>query len=79
MAEYTIENFEDIKKVGFTSFEQNFSTRSWTTHITINDNIYVKYRVDDIGKNRDIGIAYYIEERGGKRIARKIRKKVIVM
>ena len=24
MAEYTIENFEDIKKVGFTSFEQNF-------------------------------------------------------
>ena len=24
MAEYTIENFEDIKKVEFTSFEQNF-------------------------------------------------------
>ena len=26
MAEYTIENFEDIKKVEFTSFEQNFNT-----------------------------------------------------
>ena len=75
MAEYTIENFEDIKKIEFTSFEQNFSTRSWTTHITINDNIYVKYRVDDIGKNRDIDIAYYIEESGGKRIERKKDKK----
>ena len=75
MAEYTIENYEDIRKIEFTSFEQNFSTRSWTTHITVNDNIYVKYRVDDIGKNRDIGIAYYIEESGGKRIERKKDKK----
>jgi len=75
MAEYTIENYEDIRKIEFTSFDQNFSTRSWTTHITINDNIYVKYRVDDIGKNRDIGIAHYIEESGGKRIERKKDKK----
>ena len=75
LAEYTIQKFEGVKKIEFTSFEQNFSTRSWTTHITINDNIYVKYRVDDIGKNRDIGIAYYIEESGGKRIERKKDKK----
>ena len=75
MAEYTIENYEDIRKIEFTSFDQNFSTRSWTTHITINDNIYVKYRVDDIVKNSDICIAYYIEESGGKRIERKKDKK----
>ena len=66
MAEYTIENYEDIRKIEFTSFEQNFSTRSWTTHITLNDNIYVKYWVDDVGKNRDIGMVYYIEKSRGK-------------
>ena len=42
MVEYTLENFEDIKKIEFTSFEQNFSTRFWKADAIINDKFEIK-------------------------------------
>ena len=70
-----MQKFWRYKKDRIHKFWTKFLTRSWTTNITISDNIYVKYWVDDIGKNRDIGMVYYIEESRGKQIERKIRKK----
>ena len=29
MVEYTLENYEDKRKIEFTSFDQNFSSRIW--------------------------------------------------
>ncbi|WP_313992406.1 hypothetical protein [Gemella morbillorum] len=56
MAEHTIENFEDIKKIEFTSFEQNFSTRTWSARAIINNKISVSYSVDVIGEESPIRI-----------------------
>ena len=40
MAEYTIENYEDIRKIEFTNFEKNFSTQTWHAYIIVNGDIY---------------------------------------
>ena len=56
MVEFTHRNFEDIKKIEFTSFEQNFSTRAWSARAIINNKISVSYSVDVIGEESPIRI-----------------------
>ena len=56
MVEFTHKNFEDIKKIEFTSFEQNFSTRAWSARAIINNKISVSYSVDVIGEESPIRI-----------------------
>lgn len=56
MVEFTHRNFEDIKKIEFTSFEQNFSTRAWSAGAIINNKISVSYSVDVIGEESPIRI-----------------------
>ena len=58
LAKYTIQKFEDVKKIEFTSFEQNTSTRTWVASAVINDKIYVRYGVDKVDKKSDIGMIY---------------------
>ena len=74
MAEYTIENYEDIRKIEFTSFDQNFSSRIWYFSATINDSIYVSYRVNCIGEGSEIGVNYHISKSGGRKPIKKKEK-----
>ena len=56
IAEYTIQNYKDVKKIEFKSFEKNSSTQTWFISAVINDNISVSYSLFKIGENKDIGI-----------------------
>ena len=58
IAEYTIQNYKDVKKREFKSFEKNSSTQTWFISAVINDNISVSYSLFKIGENKDIGITY---------------------
>ena len=58
IAEYTAQNFKDVKKIEFKSFEKNSSTQTWFISAVINDNISVSYSLFKIGENKDIGITY---------------------
>ena len=58
IAEYTIQNYKDVKKIEFKSFEKNSSTQTWFISAVINDNISVSYSLFKIGENKDIGISY---------------------
>lgn len=58
IAEYTIQNYKDVKKIEFKSFEKNSSTQTWFISAVINDNISVSYSLFKIGENMDIGITY---------------------
>ena len=62
IAEYTIQKFEGVKKIEFTSFEQNTSSRIWSVYAIINDNIKVSYTLDNVGKNSDISMVYNMEK-----------------
>ena len=62
LAEYTIQKFEGVKKIEFTSFEQNTSSRLWSVYATINDNVKVSYTLDNVGKNADISMVYNMEK-----------------
>lgn len=58
IAEYTAQNFKDVKKIEFKRFEKNISTQTWFIDAVINDNISVSYSLNGIGENADIGISY---------------------
>ena len=58
IAEYTIQNYKDVKKIEFKRFEKNISTQTWFIDAVINDNISVSYSLNGIGENADIGISY---------------------
>ena len=62
LAEYTIQKFEGVKKIEFTSFEQDTSSRLWSVYAVINDNIKVSYTLNNVGKNSDISMVYNMEK-----------------
>ena len=71
LAEYTVQKFEGVKKIEFTSFEQNTSSRLWSVYAVINYNIKVSYTLDNVGKNSDISMIYDMNE-----IKRKEQKNI---
>ena len=56
MVEYTLQNFEDVKKIEFKSVEQNLSSRGWAIHAVINDDINIEYMLSKLGENADISM-----------------------
>ena len=70
MVEYTVRNYEDIKKIKFTSFKQNKSTRMWSVVAEINDDIYITYTVDMLDSG-EIGIIFHVSESNGKKLKKK--------
>ena len=62
MVEYTLENYEDVRKIEFTSFEQNFSTRFWKADAIINDTFEIGYSTSNLGENQPISSIYNLEE-----------------
>ena len=70
LAEYTVQKFEGVKKIEFTSFEQNTSTRTWSADAIINDTYYVTFSINKIGDN-EIGIGHHVEDSGGRVLKQK--------
>ena len=68
---YTVQNFEDVKKIEFKSVEQNLSSKGWVIHAVINDNINVEYMLNKLGENSDISMIYDMNE-----IKRKEQKNI---
>ena len=71
IAEYTIQHFENIKKIEFKDFEKNPSTGTWSSHAVINNEIHITYRVNDLSGKSAIGIDLHISVSNGKKIKRK--------
>ena len=71
MVEYTLHNFEDVKKIEFKSVEQNLSSRGWAIHAVINDDINIEYMLSKLGENADISMIYDMNE-----IKRKEQKNI---
>ena len=70
MVEYTLRNYEDVKKIKFTSFKQNKSTGMWSVGAEINDDIYITYTVDMLGSG-EIGTIFHVSESNGKKLKKK--------
>ena len=71
MVEYTVQNYEDIKKIEFKSFKQNESTRTWTSHAIINDDIHITYDINDLSGESEIGMVFHISASNGKELKKK--------
>ena len=71
MVEYTIQSYEDIKKIEFKNFEQNTSTRSWSSGAVINNEIYITYNLNDLSGNGEISIVFHISASNGKKLKKK--------
>ncbi|WP_314793387.1 hypothetical protein [Gemella sanguinis] len=71
MVEYTIQNYEDIKRIEFKNFEQNTSTRSWSSGAVINNEIYITYNLNDLSENGEISIVFHISASNGKKLKKK--------
>ena len=71
MVEYTIQNYEDIKKIEFENFEQNMSTRGWTSGATINNEIYITYYLNNLSGNGEISIVSHLSASNGKELKKK--------
>ena len=68
---YTVQNFEDVKKIEFKSVKQNLSSKGWVIHAVINDNINVEYMLNKLGENSDISMICDMNE-----IKRKEQKNI---
>ena len=74
MVEYTIKNFENIKKIEFKNVQKNVLTGHWKVDAIINDDITVSYSIDSPGKKADIGI---IKNEGGDLVRKKNKDTVV--
>ena len=74
MVEYTVKNFENIKKIEFKNVQKNVLTGHWKVDAIINDDITVSYSIDSLGKKADIGI---IKNEGGDLVRKKNKDTVV--
>ena len=79
IAEYTVKNYEDIKKIEFLNFSQNTSTRMWSVDAIVNDKIYVTYTISKISTDDKIGVGQHTSESKGEQLKKKKEKKIIVL
>ena len=75
MVEYTVQNYEDIKKIEFKSFKQNASTGTWRSHAIINDDIHITYDINDLSGKSEIGMVFHISASNGKELKKKNNSK----
>lgn len=74
MVEYTVKNFENIKKIEFKNVQKNVLTGHWKVDAIINDDIIVSYSIDSLGEKADIGI---IKNEGGDLVRKKNKDTVV--
>ena len=71
IAEYTVKNYEDIKKIEFLNFSQNNSTRMLRVYAIVNDKIYVTYTISKISTDDKIGVGQHTSESKGEQLKKK--------
>ena len=71
IVEYTIQHFENIKKIEFKDFEKNPSTGTWSSHAVINNEIHITYNLNDLSGNGEISIVFHISASNGKKLKKK--------
>lgn len=74
MVEYTVKNFENIKKIEFKNVQRNVVAGHWKVDAIINDSIVVSYTVDSLGEKADIGM---LENEGGDLVRKKNKDTVV--
>ena len=74
MAEYTVKNYEDIKKIEFLNFSQNTSTRMWSADAVVNDKIYITFTISKISTDDKIGVGQHTSESKGEQLKKKKEK-----
>ena len=74
MVEYTVKNFENIKKIEFKNVQRNVVQGHWKVDAIINDGIVVSYTVDSLGEKADIGM---LENEGGDLVRKKNKDTVV--
>ena len=71
IAEYTVKNYEDIKKIEFLNFSQNTSTRMWSADAVVNDKIYITFTISKISTDDKIGVGQHTSESKGEQLKKK--------
>ena len=74
MAEYTVKNYEDVKKIEFLNFSQNTSTRMWSADAVVNDKIYITFTISKISTDDKIGVGQHTSESKGAQLKKKKEK-----
>ena len=74
IAEYTVKNYEDIKKIEFLNFSQNTSTRMWSADAVVNDKIYITFTISKISTDDKIGVGQHTSESKGEQLKKKKEK-----
>ena len=74
MAEYTVKNYEDVKKIEFLNFSQNTSTRMWSADAVVNDKIYITFTISKISTDDKIGVGQHTSESKGEQLKKKKEK-----
>ena len=71
MAEYTVKNYEDVKKIEFLNFSQNTSTRMRSADAVVNDKIYITFTISKISTDDKIGVGQHTSESKGEQLKKK--------
>ena len=74
IAEYTVKNYEDVKKIEFLNFSQNTSTRMWSADAVVNDKIYITFTISKISTDDKIGVGQHTSESKGEQLKKKKEK-----
>ena len=74
MAEYTVKNYEDVKKIEFLNFSQNTSTRMRSADAVVNDKIYITFTISKISTDDKIGVGQHTSESKGEQLKKKKEK-----
>ena len=74
ITEYTVKNYEDIKKIEFLNFSQNTSTRMWSADAVVNDKIYITFTISKISTDDKIGVGQHTSESKGEQLKKKKEK-----
>ena len=74
MAESTVKNYEDVKKIEFLNFSQNTSTRMWSADAVVNDKIYITFTISKISTDDKIGVGQHTSESKGEQLKKKKEK-----
>ena len=74
ITEYTVKNYEDIKKIEFLNFSQNTSTRMWSVDAIVDDKIYVTYTISKISTDDKIRVGQHTSESKGEQLKKRKEK-----
>ncbi|WP_156018202.1 DUF1433 domain-containing protein [Streptococcus ruminantium] len=72
MALFLKNNYEDIRRIEFTSFSKNQSTQTWTSNAIVNSQVYVSFSIQRLSDDSDIGFGQHIKKSNNVKLQKKI-------